>query len=100
MSKIVPPSFVLCLAVAGICLGQATWQAKTDLPGVDWHGLTGARKQAALRLLQSEQCTCGCNMKLAQCRVEDPSCSVSRKLSGVVVKDTGDGKDAEFVRAD
>jgi protein-disulfide isomerase len=87
-------------AVTGLCLAQATWQTVTDPPGVDWHGLTGPRKQAALRLLQSEECTCGCSMKLAECRVKDPSCGVSRKLSSVVVKDIGDGKDAEFVRAD
>jgi protein-disulfide isomerase len=86
--------------VAVLCLGQATWQAVSDLPGVDWHGLTGARKQAALRLMQSEACGCGCSMKIAECRVKDPSCSVSRKLAGAIVKDIGEGKDAAAVRRD
>jgi protein-disulfide isomerase len=96
------PLFCSILFFAGtvLCLGQAAWQAVTDLPGVDWHGLTAARKQAALRVLQSEQCTCGCSMKIAECRVKDPTCGVSRKLASAVVKDTGDGKDAAYIRAD
>jgi protein-disulfide isomerase len=93
-------NLVLPFFVAVLCLGQATWQAVSDPPGVDWHGLTGARKQSALRLLQSEGCTCGCSMKLAECRVKDPTCSVSRKLAAAVVKDVGEGKDAAAVRAD
>jgi protein-disulfide isomerase len=86
--------------VAVLCLGQATWQAVVDLPGVDWAGLTGAKKQAALRIMQTEGCACGCDMKMAECRVKDPSCSVSRKLAAAVVKDVGAGMDAEAVKAD
>jgi len=85
---------------AALCLGQATWQAVTDPPGVDWNGLTGARKQSALRILQTEECTCGCSMKLAECRVKDPSCGVSRKLAATVVKATAAGKDTAGIRAD
>ncbi len=86
--------------VSVLCLGQATWQTVTDPPGVDWKGLTGPKKQAALRIMQTEGCTCGCGMKLAECRVKDPACGVSRKLTGVVVKDVAEGKDAAFIRAD
>jgi len=39
-------------------------------------------------------------MKVAECRVKDPSCAVSRKLSAAVVKETGEGRDAAFIRAD
>jgi protein-disulfide isomerase len=95
LRKLILPFFV-----AVLCLGQATWQAVTDPPGVDWHGLTGARKQAALRLLQTEGCACGCSMKIAECRVKDPTCAISRKLAAAVVKDIGDGKNDEYVRAD
>ena len=95
LRKLVLPFFV-----AVLCLGQATWQAVTDPPGVDWKNLSGARRQAALRLMQSEGCACGCSMKIAECRVKDPTCAISRKLAGAVVKDVGDGKDAEFIRAD
>jgi protein-disulfide isomerase len=92
--------FVLPFFVSILCLGQATWQAVTDPPGVDWKGLSPAKKQSALRIMQTEGCTCGCGMKLAECRVKDPSCGVSRKLTAAVVKETGDGKDAVSIRAD
>jgi protein-disulfide isomerase len=87
-------------ALAVICLGQGTWQTATDLPGVDWHGLAGAKKTAALKFLREESCACGCNMKLAECRMGDPTCAVSRKLAGVVTKDFAEGKTAAAVRAD
>ncbi len=90
----------LPLFFAALCLGQATWQTVVELPGVDWNGLTGAKKTAALRVMQAEGCTCGCSMKLAECRVKDPSCSVSRKLSASVVKQTGAGKDAAAIHAE
>lgn len=91
---------LLPLLTAVLCLGQATWQTVTDLPGVDWKGLNPAKKQSALRILQAEGCACGCGMKVAECRVKDPSCGVSRKLSAAVVKETLEGKDAAFIRAD
>jgi protein-disulfide isomerase len=87
-----------CLSI--VCLGQATWQTVMDPPGVEWNGLTGARKQSALRLMQSEPCACGCNMKIAECRVKDPTCATSRKLAGTVVKEVGEGKNDEAVRAE
>ncbi len=90
----------LPLLFAALCLGQATWQIVTDPPGVDWNGLTGAKKAGALRVLQSESCTCGCSMKLAECRVKDPSCSTSRKLSAAVVKQTLAGKDSNAIHAE
>ena len=56
--------------------GEGNWQTATDLPGVDWHGISGARKEAALKFIRTEQCTCGCTMKMAECRMKDPSCSL------------------------
>lgn len=50
--------------------------------------------------MQTEGCTCGCSMKLAECRVKDPSCGVSRKLTGVVVKEIASGKDAAAIHAE
>jgi protein-disulfide isomerase len=91
---------VLPLFVALLCLGQATWQSVTDLPGVDWKGLGPAKKQSALRIMQTEGCTCGCSMKLAECRVKDPTCGVSRNLSGTVVKATSEGKDSAAIKAE
>lgn len=93
-------SLFIALSVALICFGQANWQAVTELPGVDWKGLPAAKKQSALHLMQAEGCTCGCGMKLAECRVKDPSCAVSRKLTAVVVKETANGKNAAAIRAE
>ena len=94
------PKLIPFFLLAALCLAQGTWQTATDLPGVDWHGVAPARKQAALKFMREEACACGCNMKIAECRMNDPSCAVSRKLSGVVVKDFADGKDAAYVRAE
>ena len=99
MSRVVRYA-VLPFFVAVLCLGQATWQTVVDLPGIDWNGLTGAKKQAALRIMQTEGCSCGCDMKIAECRIKDPACGVSKKLAGSVVKETEEGKDAAFIRAD
>jgi protein-disulfide isomerase len=39
-------------------------------------------------------------MKIAECRIKDPGCGVSTKLAKAIVKETGQGKDAAFIRAD
>lgn len=90
----------LPLFIATLCLGQATRQAMIDLPGVDWKGLTGAKQTAALRILQTESCACGCGMKLAECRVKDPGCEVSTKLSAAVVKLSLAGKSPAEIKAE
>jgi protein-disulfide isomerase len=95
MRRLVLPFFV-----AVLCLGQATWQAVVDLPGVEWNGLTGAKKQMALRMMQTENCGCGCGDKIAECRVKDPACTASKKLANTIVKEAGEGKDAATIKAD
>ncbi|MEO8125487.1 MAG: thioredoxin domain-containing protein [Bryobacteraceae bacterium] len=62
------------------------WAAATTLPAVDFTGLTPKQKAAALKSLHVENCICGCNMKLAQCRVLDPACGDSKTLAGMVVQ--------------
>ncbi|MEO7143191.1 MAG: thioredoxin domain-containing protein [Bryobacteraceae bacterium] len=87
----------LLLALAGGLLAQ-DWRNAATLPGVDFAGLTVAQKQVALKVLREESCVCGCNMKLAQCRVLDPSCGVSRPLAAMVVKEARTGKNADAVK--
>jgi protein-disulfide isomerase len=94
------PKVLPLFLLAVLCLAQGNWQAVTDLPGVDWKGVTPAHKQAALKLMREDACACGCNMKIAECRVNDPSCAVSRKLANAAVKDFSDGKNVAAVRAD
>jgi thiol-disulfide isomerase/thioredoxin len=58
----------------------------TSLPGVDFKGLTVAQKRLALKRMNTEICMCGCKMTLAQCRINDPSCSTSQKLAAQVIR--------------
>ena len=63
----------------------------TELPDVDFTALTSDQKKAALKRLNSETCDCGCHLTLAQCRINDTSCPVSKKLAANVVKEIAGG---------
>ena len=69
----------------------------TDLPYVDFSGLTAKQKKQVLDILRAEGCTCGCDMKLAECRVKDPQCSTSRPLAASVITAVRAGKSAEEI---
>lgn len=83
-----------------IALAQVDWKTSTALPGVDLTGLTTAQKNVALSVMRSENCGCGCDMKIAQCRIFDPKCAVSHRWSDMVVKSAAAGKSADAIRAD
>ena len=55
-------------------------QAK-EIPGVDLTQMTPAQRTAAIKAMNSENCTCGCDLTLAACRINDPTCSVSLPLA-------------------
>ncbi len=57
----------------------------TEIPGVDLSGLTPAQKTRALTRMNTERCTCGCGLTIAQCRINDPSCDVSLPLAQKIV---------------
>jgi len=59
----------------------------TSLPGVDFSGLSPGLKKIALKRLNSEMCTCGCKMTVAQCRMTDPDCSTSKALAAKIVRE-------------
>ena len=59
----------------------------TELPDVDFSGLSPEQKKVALKKLNSEGCTCGCRLTLAQCRINDTSCVRSRGLAAKVIQD-------------
>ena len=81
----------MLLGGAVLLLAQE-WQTVTELAGVDFGGLTSARKTAALKALRAQGCSCGCDMKVAECRVKDPNCSYSRGLASVTVAAIKAGK--------
>lgn len=57
----------------------------TELPGVDFRGLTPVQKRLALKRMNSENCICGCKMTIAQCRINESTCSTSEKLAAQIV---------------
>jgi thiol-disulfide isomerase/thioredoxin len=58
----------------------------TELPDVDLSGLTADQKKEVLHRLNAEGCTCGCKLTLAECRINDSSCPVSKGAAAEVVK--------------
>ena len=60
-------------------------QAMT-IPGIDLASLPLAKRTEALQKLNSQPCTCGCDLTLARCRVDDPTCGVSLPLARQIVK--------------
>jgi thiol-disulfide isomerase/thioredoxin len=63
----------------------------TELPGVDFTGLTPEQKKKALRQMNSEGCTCGCKLTISQCRVNDTGCPVSQDRAAAIVKEASGG---------
>jgi thiol-disulfide isomerase/thioredoxin len=57
----------------------------TELPGVDLSKLTPGQKKIALHRLNAETCTCGCKLTLAQCRIWDSACAVSKAEAEKIV---------------
>ncbi len=91
------------LVVAGAMLCAQDWQSATDLPNVDMSGLSAAQQTKVLGILRDYDCSCGCGMKVAECRIKDPKCYYSRGLSSVIVTATKAGKseaDARKAAAD
>ena len=60
-------------------------QAMT-IPGVDLAALPPARRTEALQKLNAQSCTCGCDLSIARCRVDDPTCGVSLPIAQQIVK--------------
>lgn len=71
----------------------------TELPGVDFKGLTEAQKKLALRELNTQTCKCGCRLTLAQCRIVDSPCQVSKKLANAVVQKIRSGSGSPAAQA-
>ena len=57
-----------------------------NIPGVDLSKLSAERRTEVLQKLNSQPCTCGCDLTIARCRVDDPNCSVSLPIAKQVVR--------------
>lgn len=64
-------------------LNQSEFQS--EIPGVDLSGLSPANQVEALKQLNSEKCTCGCGLTVAQCLVDDPSCGTSPSIAAAIM---------------
>jgi thiol-disulfide isomerase/thioredoxin len=57
----------------------------SELPGVDLSKLTPEQKTSALHKFNAETCTCGCKYTLAQCRIWDRNCPISKAATSKIV---------------
>jgi thiol-disulfide isomerase/thioredoxin len=57
----------------------------TELPGVDLSKLTPEQKKLVLHRFNADACTCGCKFTLAQCRIWDSACAVSKAATEKIV---------------
>lgn len=86
--------------VTGSNIGAAQdWRTMTQLPGVNMAGLDPQQQASVLQILREEDCPCGCNMTLAQCRVEDQQCPMSPKLAKRVTDAARQGHSAFIIRS-
>ena len=57
----------------------------TQLPGVDLSKLKPEQRTVALHKFNAEMCSCGCGYTLAQCRIWDRNCAVSKAATAKIV---------------
>ncbi len=57
----------------------------TELPGVDLSKLTPDQKKTVLHRFNADTCTCGCKFTLAQCRIWDSACAVSKTATEKII---------------
>jgi thiol-disulfide isomerase/thioredoxin len=59
----------------------------TEIPGIDLAAIPPARRGDVLQKLNADACTCGCDLSVAKCRIDDPTCGVSLPLARKIVAD-------------
>ncbi len=91
---------VLVVFSFALCFAQGDWKTAIILPGVDFAGMSKATRDIALDVMRTEGCNCGCDLKIAECRVGDPGCGTSRRFALFVVREASAGKNAAAIRAD
>lgn len=53
----------------------------SEVPGIDLTKLTADQKEGYKKILEGQQCTCGCKLTLLKCRQVDRRCTYSRKMA-------------------
>jgi cytochrome c biogenesis protein CcmG/thiol:disulfide interchange protein DsbE len=59
----------------------------TLLPGVNLTKLTPEQRLVALHKFNAEECPCGCKLTLAQCRIYDRGCKLSKDRTAAIVEE-------------
>ena len=59
----------------------------TMLPGVNTTKLTPEQRLVALHKFNAEECPCGCKLTLAQCRINDPACGISKDRAAAIIEE-------------
>jgi protein-disulfide isomerase len=86
-------STLVTLGLLGaVLLPAQDWQTGDNLDGVDLSSLNATQKATVLKLLRSQGCSCGCSMKIAECRAKDPACGYSKGLAKTIVEAIGKGQ--------
>ena len=57
-----------------------------DVPGVDLSRLSPERRVEVLQALNAQKFTCGCDLSVAKCRIDDPSCEFSLPLARAIAE--------------
>jgi thiol-disulfide isomerase/thioredoxin len=57
----------------------------SELPGIDLSKLTPEQKTVALHKFNAQTCTCGCAFTLAQCRIYDRNCQISKAATSKII---------------
>jgi thiol-disulfide isomerase/thioredoxin len=68
-------------------LGLANAAQAKEIPGVDLKSLSPERRVEVLQRLNTEACTCGCELTVAKCRIDDPACGVSLPVARRIVRE-------------
>jgi thiol-disulfide isomerase/thioredoxin len=63
-----------------------------EIPGVELAALSPGKRTEALQKLNAQPCTCGCDLTVARCRVDDPTCSISLPLARQIVERVAAGR--------
>jgi thiol-disulfide isomerase/thioredoxin len=73
-------------------LSLANGAQAIDIPGVELSKLSPVKRTEALQKLNAQSCTCGCDLTVARCRVDDPTCGVSLPLARQIVQQVADAR--------
>lgn len=83
---------IALLPIAAVFVFAQNWKTATTLPGIDFSGLSAQQKATVLKTLREQPCSCGCGMKLAECRIADPKCDYSTNLAKIIIESVKQGK--------